>query len=94
MLCFKYLFKVQKGTGETEPTGGLNTLTFRQKQKNNSEYTSSDMETEQDTGGDTGNSTQMGTRRQKALLGLGDRLGHTGSIWGRVGESEVLNNYN
>lgn len=92
LLSFKYLFKVQKGMGETEPTGVLNTLTFKQKRKNNSKWTSSDKEMERDTGGGVGNSTQMGTRRQKAHLGLGDRPGHTGSIWGRAGRSEVLNN--
>jgi hypothetical protein len=46
LLSFKYLFKVQKGMGKTEPSGGLNTLTFRQKRKNNSKCTSSDKKTE------------------------------------------------
>lgn len=48
LLSFKYLFKVQKGTRETKPTEGLDTLTLRQKQKNDSEYTSGD---ERDTEG-------------------------------------------
>lgn len=72
----------------------MNTLTFRQRRKDKSEYTSSDREDREEQRGHRKQRSDGDPTTQKAHLGLGVRKGYMGRIWGRVGGSEVLNNEN